>query len=87
MSALLVSIFGDNWRTSLFGILQFVAGTAYNYIQSLQPGAAFDWHVFIGQVLVAGLALLSKDAKVTGGAVQAKASGVLPSVTVPDPKQ
>ncbi len=81
MTAFLVKIFGDNWRTSLFGVLQFVAGTAYNYIQSLAPGATFDYHVFFSQLLIAGLALIAKDAKVTGGKVQAEAPGTLPSTT------
>ena len=71
MNTFLVSIFGDNWRTTLFGVLQFVAGTAYNYIQSLDPGAAFDWKIFTTQLIVAILALISKDATVTGGTVKA----------------
>ena len=71
MNTFLVSIFGDNWRTTLFGVLQFVAGTAYNYIQSLDPGAVFDWKIFATQLIVALLALISKDATVTGGTVKA----------------
>lgn len=71
MQTFLVKVFGDNWRTTLFGIIQFVAGTAYNYIQSLDAGAFFDWRIFGTQMIVALLALLSKDSKVTGGSVQA----------------
>ena len=85
MSTFFTSILGANWRTSLFGLLQLVAGTAVNYIQSLTPGSAFDWKVFGSQVLIAALSLLSKDANVTGGTVQATGAGVLPSTTIPKP--
>jgi hypothetical protein len=72
MQNFLESLLGSNWRTSLFGIIQFIAGQAYNYIQSLAPGATFDWKIFIGQLMVAILALLAKDSKVTGGSIEAK---------------
>ena len=76
MQTLLANTFGANWRTSLFGIIQFVAGQAYNYIQSLSPEATFDWKIFFGQLMVAVLALLAKDSNVTGGTV---ASGETPT--------
>lgn len=72
MTAFFENLLGSNWRTTLFGIVQFVAGEAYNYIQSLAPGASFDWKIFFSQLVVAILALLAKDSKVTGGTVQAK---------------
>ena len=78
MTALLTSIFGANWRTSLFGVLQLVVGTAVNYYQSLAPGAAFDWKTLAGQVVVAIALLLTKDANVTGGTI--------PSGTTPPAK-
>ena len=78
MTALLSSIFGANWRTSLFGVLQLVVGTAVNYYQSLAPGAAFDWKTLAGQVVVAIALLLTKDANVTGGTI--------PSGTTPTPE-
>jgi hypothetical protein len=72
MKNFLESLFGSNWRTSLFGIIQFVAQLAYNYIQSLPAGAKFDWNIFGSSLLVAVLGLLAKDANVTGGSIQAK---------------
>lgn len=85
MVAFLTSILGANWRTSLLGVLQFVAQFAYNYIQSLTPGSTFDWKIFGMSLFLALLGFLSKDKQVTGGEVQSKDAGVLPSVTVPNP--
>jgi hypothetical protein len=76
MNNFMTSIFGASWRTTLFGIIQLLAGTAVNYIQSLEPNATFNWSAFAMQAMVALLAFLSKDGKVTGGTV---ASGEKPN--------
>lgn len=81
MTAFLVSVFGDNWRTTLFGLVQLIAGTAVNVIQSMPEGSAFNWSVFVSQCLVTILSFIAKDSKVTGGKVQAAAPGTLPSTT------
>jgi hypothetical protein len=76
MNALFTSWFGASWRTTLFGVIQLLAGTALNYLQSLTPGDTFNWTFFSMQVLVAVLALMSKDKEVHGGTI---ASGETPT--------
>lgn len=70
MTKILESIFGANWRTSVFGIVQLLAGTFYNYYQTLN-GSAFDWKLFGMQLIAAFALFLTKDSKVTGGTVPA----------------
>ena len=53
MTALLTSIFGASWRTTVVGLLQLAIGTGLNYYQSLAPGAKFDTHVLIVQIGIA----------------------------------
>lgn len=74
----MTSIFGASWRTTLFGLVQLLAGTAVNYMQSLEAGASFNWSVFSMQAIVAVLSFITKDGKVTGGVV---ASGEKPNPT------
>ena len=66
MNKIMSSIFGASWRTSLFGVIQLLAGTTVNYIQSLN-GGVFSWTVFGMQAALAILSFLSKDGQVTGG--------------------
>jgi hypothetical protein len=69
MTTFLTSILGASWRTTLFGIIQLVAGTFVNYMQSLGAGAKFNWSIFSMQVVMAGALALTKDSKVTGGTI------------------
>jgi hypothetical protein len=76
MNALFTSWFGASWRTTLLGIVQFVAQLVYNYMQSLTPGASWDWKVFGSSAFLAILGFLSKDKEVHGGTI---ASGETPT--------
>jgi hypothetical protein len=66
MVNILISIFGASWKTSLVGVVQLVCGTVANYLQSLQPGAIFDYKLLSIQIIVAILSFLSKDHDVSG---------------------
>lgn len=76
MTKLLESIFGASWRTTVFGLVQLIVGTALNYYQSLAVTAVFDWKVFGGQVLLALAMFFTKDGKVTGGTIAATPEAV-----------
>ena len=78
MTALLTSIFGASWRTTVVGLLQLAIGTGLNYYQSLAPGATFDTHVLIVQIGIALLAFFTKDGQVHGGTI--------PTGTTPTPE-
>lgn len=90
MQTFFANLLGSNWRTSLFGIVQFVAQLVYNYMQSLPAGASWDWKVFGSSALIGLLSLITKDAVVTGGTVQATTttatSVVVPTVPPTTPK-
>lgn len=51
-----------HWRTTVFGLLQLILGTLYNYLTSIVGGVLqFNWEVFVLQLLIAITFGLMKD--------------------------